>query len=68
MWWLTLKCRNRFERIIQDNDFKIRLGYGVSHRALQTLCGSFLRGVLSLCLPIMNFTSMWELSGLLDTH
>lgn len=64
---VALKCRNRFEMIIQDNDYKIKLGHRVSHRALQILCGSVLYGVLSLCLPVMNFTSMWELSGLLDT-
>lgn len=65
--WLTLKCRNSFEKIIQDNDFKIKLGHGVSHKALEILCGSGPWGALSLCLPVMNFTSMWELSGLLDT-
>ena len=64
---LTLKCWDSFERILQDNDFKIKLGHGVSHRALQIPCGWGLWGVLSLCLPIMNFTSMWDLSALLYT-
>lgn len=67
MCWVACKCRNKFERIIQDNDFKIKLGHVVSHRALWVLCGSVLWRVLSPCLPIMNFISMWELSGLPDT-
>ena len=34
---MALKCRNRSERIIQDNDFKIKLGHGVSHRTPNSL-------------------------------
>lgn len=31
------KHRNRFERIIQGNDFKIKLGHGAKHRGLNSL-------------------------------
>ena len=31
------KHRNRFERIIQGNDFKIKLGHGANHRGLNSL-------------------------------